>query len=487
MMLHITRKYTALGLMGFLSLAGCDSFLDVNDDPNRATAVSSDALLSPIIVSTADAHYFLGLYTSLFSQQLAAYTSGPQIADRHIDVRVNTAWNTIYLNNLNNANFLVNQATAEGSLHYAGITKVLQALNLGMLTDTWGDVPFSQASQGPADLTPAFDSQEQIYTTINRLLDEALVQLQQPDSKVRPGADDLIYGGNIPKWIKAANALNARYAIHLVEKQGVPAATAALGYVAKAFTSNADDMQVTFNDKNLNPWNRNIAIGTTTGNFIVAPSSTLINLMNGNTYAGLVDPRLPFMADRGTSTAQYTGYRNGEGLGGNTNITAKTFYAQPASPMLMVTYSEVKFIEAEARFIANGGTRTSRGSTPEAYQAYLAGIRAHMEKLGVAAGDITTYLANPQVAVGATNLTLSLIMKEKLIALYLNPEAWVDVRRYDYSPQIYPGMALPVNHNPALGGQFIRRVLYPETEVARNSDEVAKVAKGLADKMWWDL
>ncbi|WP_345161750.1 SusD/RagB family nutrient-binding outer membrane lipoprotein [Nibribacter koreensis] len=471
--------------MALLPLASCDSYLDVNDDPNRAKAVSSDALLSPIIVATAEGHYSLAIYTSMFAQQLAAYPSGFQQADQHIDVRANTAFNTLYLNSLNNADVLVKQAAAEGSSHYVGIGKVLQALNLGLLSDTWGAVPFSQAFQGPLELTPAYDSQEQIYTTIQRLLDEALVELQKPTSTVRPGGDDLIYGGKISSWIKAANSLKARYAIHLVEKDGVAAANNALTYLANGISSNLEDMQVVYNDKNLNPWNRNIAIGTTTGNFITAPSSTLINLMNGITYPGLVDPRLPFLADKGTSTANYAGLRNGLGTGGNTNITANTWYAKPNSPLLMVTFSEMKFIEAEARFIANGGTRTSVGSTPEAYAAYLAGINAHMDKLGVA--NKSEYLNNPQVAVGAENLTLSLIMKEKLIALYLNPEAWVDVRRYDYASAIYPGMALPANHNPALNGQFIRRVLYPESEGARNAEEVAKVTKGLAEKMFWDL
>ncbi|ALJ00337.1 SusD/RagB family nutrient-binding outer membrane lipoprotein [Rufibacter tibetensis] len=485
-MLKSSKRYISAGLLTLLLTAGCDSFLDINDDPNRASAVSSDALLSPIQVSTADAHYSLGLYTSLFAQQLAAYPSGPQQLDRHIDARINTAWNTIYLNNLNNADVLVKQASEEGSSHYVGITKVLQALNLGMLTDTWGAVPFSQAFQGPLELTPSYDEQEQVYTTIQRLLDEALTELQKPTSTVRPGADDLIYAGNISRWIKAAYALKARYTIHLVEKQGTAAATAALGFVAKSFESNAEDMQVLFNDRNLNPWNRGIAIGTTTGNFVVAPSQTLINLMNGLTYAGLVDPRLPLMADKGTSTANYLGYRNGAGTGGNTNLTANTFYAKPASPVLMVTYSEMKFIEAEARFLANGGTRTSRGSTAQAYQAYLDGIRAHMDKLGVPSAQVQAYLTHPQVAVGAANLTLSLIMKEKLIALYLNPEAWVDVRRYDYSQAIYPTMELPSEHNPALNGQFIRRVLYPESEAARNADEVSRATKGLGEKMWWD-
>ncbi len=63
-------------------------------------------------------------------------------------------------------------------------------------------------------------------------------------------------------------------------------------------------------------------------------------------------------------------------------------------------------------------------------------------------------------------------MKEKYIATFLNPDAWTDVRRYQYNSAIYQGMSKPVNYNEALGGEFIRRVLYPTDEVNRNGAEV---------------
>jgi hypothetical protein len=243
-------------------------------------------------------------------------------------------------------------------------------------------------------------------------------------------------------------------------------------------------MQLVYNDRNFNPWHRNIAIGTTTGNFIVTHSKRFIDQMNGATYPGLVDPRLPFIADKGSS-ANYAGIQNGVGTGSTTNITANTFYAKVNSPIMMVTYAEQKFLEAEALFLANGGTVGSTGSTTAAYNAYLAGIAAHMDKLGVATADKNTYINNPQVSVGATNLTLEHIMREKFVATYLHPETWVDVRRYDYNSNIYRGMALPVNQDPAMGGQWIQRAIYPLTEVARNP-YVQGELRPLTEKLWWN-
>jgi len=117
----------------------------------------------------------------------------------------------------------------------------------------------------------------------------------------------------------------------------------------------------------------------------------------------------------------------------------------------------------------------------EAYDAYLEGIEAHMKKLGVSSADMNNYITNPVVAVGAGNLTLETIFKEKYIALFLNPESWVDARRNDYN---YEDFTIPENHNTALGGQLIRRLDYPDSEYERNAANVPDV--DLLTKIWWD-
>lgn len=120
------------------------------------------------------------------------------------------------------------------------------------------------------------------------------------------------------------------------------------------------------------------------------------------------------------------------------------------------------------------------GDRERAYQAYLAGIEAHMTKIGVGEEEITTYLANPAVSVGAAGISRDLILKEKYIALFLHPETWVDARRYDYQ---YEDMTVPANLNPQLNGQFIRRLIYPESETQRN---VETPPAELDDRLWWD-
>ena len=100
-----------------------------------------------------------------------------------------------------------------------------------------------------------------------------------------------------------------------------------------------------------------------------------------------------------------------------------------------------------------------------------------MSKITVAAA----YINNPAVSVGQANITLDLILKEKYIAMFLHPESWNDARRFDYQ---YEDMTLPANHNQALSGQFVRRLIYPDSEQSRNVANVPTVTA--LDRIWWD-
>ena len=101
-----------------------------------------------------------------------------------------------------------------------------------------------------------------------------------------------------------------------------------------------------------------------------------------------------------------------------------------------------------------------------------------MDKLVVQSAAREEYLGNPAVAVGANNLTLNLIFKEKYIALFLHPEAWVDARRFDYG---YKDFSLPVD---AALPTFIRRSAYPVVETSRNGANVPQA--DLTTHLWWD-
>jgi hypothetical protein len=481
----LIKSMFALALM--VNLVACEDYLggDTNVNPNKVNEVSLNALLPTVIAASADNYYSVGFNTSQIVQYVASATATASNTDTHQNIRLGGSWTGIYLRALTNANIMVDEAEEDDSPHYAGIGRILMALNLGLATDLWGAIPFTEAFQADEELTPGFDDQEVIYENIQRLLNEAIEDLNAENSNFSPGADDLVYGGNLNQWIKAAYALKARYALHLSEMSSFSAADV-LNFTESSFTSNADDLQLRYDSRNLNPWHQRPALANQTGNASITFSEQLIGTMNGDEY-GVFDPRLPIIADNG-SAVEYTGAINGAEGGelSNSEFTINTWYSRPNAPVLMITYAETKFIEAEASFLANGGTETSVGTTEEVYNDYLEGIKAHMEKLGVSPADINAYLTDPAVAVGASNLTLELIMKEKYIANFLNPETWVDFRRYDYSTNIYPDLELPLNHNPDLNGEWIRRILYPLDELSRNANEVERVQKGLGVKMWWD-
>ncbi|HEY1023508.1 MAG TPA: SusD/RagB family nutrient-binding outer membrane lipoprotein, partial [Flavisolibacter sp.] len=111
--------------------------------------------------------------------------------------------------------------------------------------------------------------------------------------------------------------------------------------------------------------------------------------------------------------------------------------------------------------------------------AYLDGIRANMNKMGIAAGARDAYVNDPAVSVGANNLTLELIFREKWKALFLSPVSWDDARRFNYG---YNGFQLPLN---AVQTTPIRRLVYPNVEISRNGANVPDVGS-VIQRLWWD-
>ncbi len=461
-------KYILIVAVLAIPFSSCDDFLDVNTDPNRVTSVTLEALLPTTIEATSSAHYSISNTVSQITQHIGSYFGYPEF------ITLNSSWSTIYLKALGNLDQLTQEAEAQSSPYYAGIGKVLQALNLGLLTDSWEAVPFSEAFQGSDNFTPVYDTQESNYNSINQLLNDAINDLQATESVFVPAGDDLAYGGDIDKWLKLAYTLKARYAIHLTNKDQAKFAADALTAIANGMESNDDDFQLTYNSVNKNPWHTNVALANNTGNLTVAQGAYLVDVMKNTTADG--DPRLAALTDAGgIPFSDIIGLNSFDenAPANNTDFSESTWHSTETAPILMVTYAEAKFIEAEAALLSN--------DADAAYTAYLEGIRASMEKLGV---DGSAYLADPAVAVGADNLTLALIMKEKYIALFLNPETWVDMRRYDYDTAVYPGFEVP----DPLGniGGSIKRVRYPNDEFDRNGGEAMRNNKPAIEPMWRD-
>jgi len=512
------KKYLLfLGLLlGGGALTSCEKYLDVNDNPNNPISSTPNFLLPGIISNGIQTQMFTSLRTPYITQYLVSRTRNSGGNDQYYLTNANSTntFNYSYFQSGGNIPPMIKAAQEEGSPYYVGAGKIMQALILAHVTDMLGDVPYSEAYQGGANYTPKYDPQEQIYATINQLLDEGIVEMSRPASdNFRPlystapsESGDILYKGDPAKWVKLCYALKARQLQHLTKKSSYDP-NAVLALCDKAFTSTADDAQIQFQVAVSPLTNTTNIFGTTRANFGTATFSTnIIKYLNGTTYPGVVDPRFGIMAPS-TSTGADPGAGTTGNLTPGSTITDfyASWYARDLGYFEVITYHELKFIEAEAAFRAGNKTR--------ALAAYRAGIQAHMRKIGVGGtfsapavtfptiseAQITAYLASSAVAqtVSETDLTLRRIMEQKYIAMFLNPDSWSDLRRLDFDPTIYVNFVYPtLNVNsilaskPAYKDRFPRRLLPGATEVLYNPNEIARIGGNDPDyitrPMWFD-
>lgn len=456
----------------FLTMSSCKDFLDVNVDPTLKSDITLQELLPTLQFYTGETTYSFSYIACQYVQQIGSNTSGGS-TDAQSESENGGGWTNFYLNIIPHVNLMIAKGQQQNAPAYVGIAKVLLAYNMAIATDSWENIPVSQADKGlEKNFAPSFDSQEAVYANIQKTLDEAIVELAKSGTK--PNADDLIYGGDLTKWTKVAYTLKARYAMHLTKKGGTKAATDALAAIQKGFTSNDDDFQLGYNSRNLSPWYSRVALANNTGNLSVTHSNTLIGAMNAN-----ADPRLPLIATLRRSQTVYTGVTPGRGSGATVDFSVTNWYSRITSPIVFATFSEAKAIEAEARFILNGGNLNTIGTNKAAYDAYLGIAQANMAKLGVSASEITKYQTQANVAVTPEKLTLSLLLAEKYKSMFLNGDIWNDLRRYDY---VF--LALPEQLNIELKGLWIQRFRYPVSEQTRNSEVTKQNFKAPTDVMW---
>jgi len=464
------KFYTVLGAVVLLSSSACESFLDVNENPNNPEDAPISGLLTNSTYETALNVQRIGSTSSFYVQHLAS--PNPASSTDVMDpLDFSSTWFSLY-NVMTDINEIIRKAEESDANHYLGAGQILMALNLGMTVDIFGDVPFSQSFNFET-VTPAYDDDQELYQRVLQLLDQGIANLQG-ETAISMGGDDFIYGGNVANWIKFGHSLKARFLMHT---KGTPTynANEVLTAVANGFQSNSDDATVVFFEQRFNPWaqvainNENLLLG----GWI---SEQFVQALDGTSYP-TVDPRLPLMIGT-TDDGDFVGTVNGAGRGDAPEQGARStlipgqFYTSTTSPLLIATYAELKFIEAEAALPTDPA---------RAYAAYLAGIEAHMDMLGVPDEAKAAYLADESVSVGAGALTLEDIMKEKWVATFLHPETWNDARRFDYG---YKDMTVPENLNPNLSGNYIRRLPYPDSEVSRNGSNVPSVT--LLDRIWWN-
>jgi hypothetical protein len=436
----------------------CEKWIDpkLNVDPNNPTDVAMPQLVAPIEANLA---YITGgelaRWDCVWMQQIAGIQS--QSANNDIytlgESDATNAWSyNLYCPGMISTKILIDKAAAGNSPHYAGIGKILMAYHLGVTTDHWGDIPYSDAFKGlKLEFQPKYDTQQEIYATIFKLLDEALSDLDASSSLFSPGSEDLIYDGDLSKWVKAAYALKARYSMHLAKINGSTAYSDALDAISNSFTSNDDDFKFVFGSayNNSNP----IYQSEQERPGYYSASATYMEMLSA-----VNDPRKEVYFD-GT-----VGSKPGE-PDANAAIIGSA-YASSESPVYLVSFAELKFIEAEARFKLNP-------ADPLIVNAYNDGLKASLEREGVY--DETWFDANK---ITAADVTLEKIMDQKYLSSFLQVETWTDWRRTGY-----PALAIATG---AVIPEIPRRLPYPDSERLYNGGNMP-LGLTLLSRMWWDV
>ncbi|AXE18977.1 SusD/RagB family nutrient-binding outer membrane lipoprotein [Runella rosea] len=490
-------------------LASCDKgFDEMNVNPIALTAVDPGYQLNTAIVNTAPGYGNLSYETTIVKQMITPFSGQGSAANFNQDNRgvASGNWNTYYQTNIKELTDVVAKTKdlpARSNLY--NMARIWKAYSFMLLTDTYGDIPYTQAGKNYLEgiATPVYDTQESIYTDILSELDAASAGLDASKAKV---ASDVLYDGDVTKWKRLGYSLLLRAAMRLSKVNPTKAAE----YVAKAVAggvmqANADNAIIRHNANFTNPVGSQLNGGQSAFFYLAEDFVTFLSKNN--------DPRLASIAVRyvgATSGAQQVesranrtpGVQIGAPLGyDNTTISAavtvnklaslwdysqldRTRMAGLAAPSFLVTYAQTQLLLAEAAF--------RKWTTGDPAVLYANGIRAHMQQFAsygtstaIADAAITAYVQANPLAVGKE---LEQINTQYWVASFLiGPETWANFRRSGYpvlTPNPYPGSDLKTE-------PFIRRLTYTDAELNVNKTNVeqaiSRQGPNLLDtRIWWD-
>lgn len=443
-------------------LLGCD-ISDVNIDPNRKSSIKLAELLPVAITQSAfNTGGIMARSSGMLMQHWDSFDASTITVSNYIITSraFDEYWNDgAYGGILGIANSMIDLAKDIEEVQYGAVAKILAAKELGVLTSCFGDVPFSQAFDINLLKVP-YDTQEEVYQTIQILLDEAISTLEQSSSASLEG--DLIYQGNLANWIQTAHALKARFYMHLTRRD-VNASQKAITELELAFTENSGQPDFKFGTDFLaaNPLAQ-FAIGR--------PNTMIIHEHLANTMAVTSDPRITeYMYFDGS---QGVFHQSGQNL----------FWSNNDAPMPLISFTELKFLEAEA-LLRTGDETQAETSMQEA-------VRSNMEYLAIDGFSTDTYI-NTQVNFDGQftfEEKLNKVIDEKYISLYAQGalEIWVDYRRTGY-PLLIPYEYGENELNP--GGQIPQRFVYVQNEYFTNELNVESASANiggdlLSTKLW---
>lgn len=504
-----------------IGIAGCTKdFEEINTNPSKLTEVGAREFgyMFSRAQSAATIHrpYYQTisiLMPDLYAQYYALTTTS-FTTDRY-------AFNDTWLSRPGIITYVLTMPQLQAILNNTEVTSeeyalanIMKAYTFHRLTDQFGPVPYFGA--GSASSSIAYDNQEVIYDDLFKRLDSAVVNLKASTRGNVFGTQDLIYSGDIAKWISFANTLRLRMALRISNISPARARQEAEAAVlAGTMTTNAQTATI---ERSLNGDDANgLAFNAANNEFSM--SSTMASYLKG-----YQDPRLNVYFQPAVGNGQFKGLRNGSSstainLPGNRptetsnlgtrwaqrNANGTAWVASLGLRQDVMAAAEAYFLKAEG--VLNGWNMG--GGTAKEY--YEKGIELSLQQWGitdntiiqqyisstavpVAPGDVANSpaVSNVTVSWGATDaIQRAQIGIQKWLAIFPDGiEAWSEFRRTGY-PAMYPLLQSDNADLPI--GTFIKRLPYASLDAATNGAALAEGIKLLggpnnaATRVWWDV
>lgn len=515
------KKYSVTSsiFVFLLILSSCTKdFVDINTNPSKLTEVGSRELGFMFSRAQSAALYHRPYYQTIsilmpdLYAQYYALTTTSFTTDRYA---LNDTWLSrpgiiTYVFAMPQLQAIFDQ-TDPKSPEYA-LANIMKAYVFHRYTDQYGPVPYFGA--GSTETSIPYDSQKDIYDDLFKRLDDATTNLKAATVTNVFGSQDLIYGGDISKWIAFGNTLRLRMALRLSkvdpQRAKLEAEAAVAGGVMSANTQTATI------ERSLNGDDANgLAFNAAANEFSM--SSTMASYLKGYN-----DPRLGILFQPAVATGQFKGLRNGSSatainLAGNrpaqtSNIGTRWVQRNGSAWVANLTVRQEVMTAAEAYFLrAEGALNGWNMGTATARELYEKGIEISMQQWGVSdISAIRSYIdsaalptapgdeagsapvsTTPVKWAASEAVQRAQIGTQKWIALFPDGvEAWSEFRRTGF-PVMYPLLQSDNADLPI--GTFIKRLPYSSVEATTNADALEKArqmlggADNAATRVWWDV
>ena len=415
--------------LSFVLATGCtEDFEELNIDPNN-----SDAVPAHLLLGYSQRNFVNTIYNVQAGGDMgecwAQHWSKVQYNDeaRYVPRRgvIDNIYRNIYSLTISEAKAMYGLAEVDGNTNLQGVALVMQAIGYQTLVEFFGPIPFAE-SIDVGNTQPAYDDESVIFEGVIQMLDNAATLLSSGTGAI-PETSDLFYGGNTNRWLKLANTLKFRALMRISSIRSVNSELQAIVNSGNLFEGNEDNAQLTYLSAapDANPIWETIVDGSRPEYKI---SSVLVE-----TLESLNDPRLEVYASPAESDDEIrgkpVGYGNqttlpNVGLGYTyDNISGLgEFYLDPELPGVVMSYSQLNFLMAEA---ANKGYIS--GGLEAANTYYNQGISASFAANGL---DATVYLTQGNIPFTSQSDGATKIATQQWIALFGQGfESWTEWRR----------------------------------------------------------